>query len=151
MHLLVLILVNLLYAPFRRMLASTAIATSQTAQGTKRQIGSQLSTQKSMQALCMKQHLLLYRQWFHQNCCFLYIVAKNDAVHTMWQGNMVGARNLCPLQQSDAPQSASLSRDSAARKSLEAMWQTSSDNLRRFNQLTTNRADSLLSDLDDDW
>lgn len=72
-------------------------------------------------------------------------------LHAMWQGNMVGARNLCPVPPDETSQYASLSHTSAVRKSLDAMRRTSIDSLNRVNRLNLHRGDSLLSELDDDW
>ena len=58
---------------------------------------------------------------------------------------MVGARNLCPVLHDQNPAS------SAIRKSFDAMRRKSIDSLSRFNRLSMDRGDSLLSDLDDDW
>lgn len=65
---------------------------------------------------------------------------------------MVGARNLCPISPDDqTSEFASSPARTAVRKSLDAMRRASIDSLTRFNRLTLNRGDSLLSDLDDDW
>lgn len=67
---------------------------------------------------------------------------------TVWlQGNMVGARNLCPVLHDQTSELASSPASTAVRKSLDACI----DSLSRFKRLSMNRGDSLLSDLDDDW
>ena len=69
----------------------------------------------------------------------------------MWQGNMVGARNLCPVPLEQTSDFVRTPHNNAVRKSLDAMRRTSNDSMNRFNRLNLNRGDSLLSDLDDDW
>ncbi|KAL3148927.1 hypothetical protein ABBQ32_001792 [Trebouxia sp. C0010 RCD-2024] len=66
-------------------------------------------------------------------------------------GNMVGARNLCPVPHKESSSFASPPHNNAVRNSMDAMRRTSTDSMNRFNRLNLNRGDSLLSDLDDDW